>query len=395
MSTAFRLALADLRHEKLMALCTALAVAAVLAPLLVLAGLRNGVIEGLRGALLEDPRAREIISASNSTFSPDWLAQMRTRPDIAFIAPRTRALAATLLLERPDGSRQSRVELIPSDAGDPLLAGDAPQGTGLILSAPAAARLEARAGDVLIGKLGRILDGRRETLALEFRVQSVAPVSAFGRDGAFITLGVAVGLEDWQEGRGQLTVTADLQQMPARESFAGFRAYAHQIEDIPALTAMLRAQGIETVSRAEDVAQLLTLDRGLARLFMAIALVGGAGFLLSLGAGLWANVRRKHLSLAGLRLMGAQRGLLIVFPTAQAVILSGAGALLAVALAQTTAAAINAGFDIAAFNHKLCDITLTHCAIGVGFALIGALAASSLAAWHASTAEPFDAVRGP
>ncbi len=395
MMIAFRLALADLRHEKLMALCTTLAVAAVLAPLLVLAGLRSGVIEGLRAALLEDARAREIVSASNSTFTQDWLQQIRARPDITFIAPRTRALAATLLLERADGTRQSRVELIPSDTGDPLLAGDAPQGEGLILSTQAAARLDARAGDVLIGRLGRILEGRRETLALEFRVQSIAPVSAFARDGAFITLPVATGLEDWQEGRGTLTTTADLRTLDTRVSFAGFRAYARQIEDIPPLVAMFRAGEIETVSRAEDVAQLLTLDRGLSRLFFIIALVGGIGFLLSLGAGLWANVVRKRMSLAGLRLMGAQRSVLIVFPTAQAAVLSVGGALLAVALAQGTAAAINAGFDIATFNHKLCDITLMHCVIGVSFALVGALLASTLAAWHASTTEPFDAVRGP
>ena len=54
------LAFADLWFERRLALCTILGMAAVLAPLIVLAGLRAGVVEGVREALLEDPRTREI-----------------------------------------------------------------------------------------------------------------------------------------------------------------------------------------------------------------------------------------------------------------------------------------------------------------------------------------------
>ena len=57
-----RLALADIWHERVLFLCSALGCAAVLAPLIVLFGLRQGVVAGLRAELLEDPRAREIAS---------------------------------------------------------------------------------------------------------------------------------------------------------------------------------------------------------------------------------------------------------------------------------------------------------------------------------------------
>ena len=53
--TVARLALADLWAEVTLALCSVVALAAVLAPLMVLAGLRAGVLDGLRQTLLQNP----------------------------------------------------------------------------------------------------------------------------------------------------------------------------------------------------------------------------------------------------------------------------------------------------------------------------------------------------
>ena len=60
-----RLALADIWHERVLFLCSALGCAAVLAPLILLFGLRQGVVAGLRAELLEDPRAREVVSVAH------------------------------------------------------------------------------------------------------------------------------------------------------------------------------------------------------------------------------------------------------------------------------------------------------------------------------------------
>ena len=72
-----RLALADIWHEKVLFLCSALGCAAVLAPLIVLFGLREGVVAGLRAELLEDPRAREVVSIVNRTLEPALFARLR------------------------------------------------------------------------------------------------------------------------------------------------------------------------------------------------------------------------------------------------------------------------------------------------------------------------------
>jgi len=326
--TAVRLAMADLLAERLLAACTVLALAAVLAPLVILAGLRAGVVQGLRELLLEDPRAREVATAANRSFDAALLARLAARPDVAFLAPRTRTLAASLLVERSDApGAGTRVELIPTAPGDPLLP-VGPEGAGhVVLTASAAARLRVGAGDALTGRLARVLDGRRESVPLALTVQAVAPPAAFPRDAAFVPLALAVLVEDFQDGRvgppGDLSALA-----PAgRTEYAGFRLYARRLEAVPALDAALRADGIEVVSRAADVFGLLRVDRNLGLLFGLVAGLGGAGFLVSLGAGLWANVERKRVALAQLRFLGLRAGALRLFPVAQALVLAASGVL--------------------------------------------------------------------
>ena len=50
------MALRDYWHERALSLCAVLALATVLAPLLILFGVRNGVISNLQERLLHDPR---------------------------------------------------------------------------------------------------------------------------------------------------------------------------------------------------------------------------------------------------------------------------------------------------------------------------------------------------
>ena len=61
LSQIFRLVFADLGHEKLLSLCQVVAIAAVLAPLLVLFGLREGVIGTLIERLNRDPTLRLVV----------------------------------------------------------------------------------------------------------------------------------------------------------------------------------------------------------------------------------------------------------------------------------------------------------------------------------------------
>ena len=396
-STAIRLAMADLLHERLLAACTVLALAAVLAPLVILAGLRAGLVQGLRELLLEDPRAREVTTAANRSFDAALLARLAARPDVAFLAPRTRTLAASLLVERPDAPGSgTRVELIPTAPGDPLLP-VGPVGTdSVVLTAPAAARLRVGAGDALSGRLARVLDGRRESVLLALTVQAVAPPAAFPRDAAFVPLALAVMVEDFQDGQGSPPETVTALAAPDRAEYAGFRLYARRLEEVPALDAALQAQGIEVVSRAADVSGLLRVDRNLGLLFGLVAGLGGLGFLVSLGAGLWANVERKRVPLAQLRFLGLRAGSLQLFPMAQAVVLAALGVMAALAAALAAAVVVNRSFaGTLALDRPLCLITPGLAATAAAITLAGAVLVAAAAGTRAARVEPWEGVSTP
>ncbi|MCK7575183.1 MAG: hypothetical protein MZV65_04350 [Chromatiales bacterium] len=70
------LAAAHLRHDWILTLCLVIALTAVIAPLLVLLGLKHGTIETLRERLVEDPVYRELRPTQTQPYSEDWFAQV-------------------------------------------------------------------------------------------------------------------------------------------------------------------------------------------------------------------------------------------------------------------------------------------------------------------------------
>lgn len=385
-----RLALADLWHERVLFLCSALGCAAVLAPLIVLFGLRQGVVAGLRAELLDDPRAREVVSVVNRTLEPALFQRLSADPRIAFLVPRTRALSATIVIENPAREGQGvRMELLPTAEGDPLLPGVTPGADGLVLSATAAERLGLRVGDAALASVARSRGAEREVLSLPLRVAGIAPPSAALRDAAFATVPVLLLVEDFLDG------TAGADARPGSESeararpFAGFRLHAARLEDVPALDREFRLAGIEVASRAEAVAGLLRLDRNLALLFLAIAGAGGAGYLVSLGVGLWAQVERKRRDLALLSLLGLKRRALLALPLIQAAAVALAGAVMAFAIAASVATVLNRAFaGTVTGDRPVCLLTAGMGLAAAGVTLGGALLAAVLAGLRAAAVPP-------
>ena len=65
------MALRDYWHERALSLCAVLALATVLAPLLILFGVRNGVISNLQERLLQDPRNLEIVPVGSGKYGKE------------------------------------------------------------------------------------------------------------------------------------------------------------------------------------------------------------------------------------------------------------------------------------------------------------------------------------
>jgi putative ABC transport system permease protein len=82
----------DYRNEWQMSGFFILALAAVLGPMLILFGLKFGIIGSMLDNLIQDPRNREIRPIGSGRYDRVWIEQLRNRDEVAFIIPRTRAV---------------------------------------------------------------------------------------------------------------------------------------------------------------------------------------------------------------------------------------------------------------------------------------------------------------
>ena len=121
--TVIRMSLRDYLYERLLSACAILGLAAVLAPLLVLFGVKSGIINTMADRLIENPKNREIAAVGSGRFDDAWFRAVSDLSAVAFVIPQTRSIAASMVLVNREGAapRSVPVDLIPTGNGDPLL----------------------------------------------------------------------------------------------------------------------------------------------------------------------------------------------------------------------------------------------------------------------------------
>ncbi len=392
-----RLASRDYFHEGLMSSCFVLALAAVLGPMMVLFGLKFGIVGAMVDQLIENPLNREVRPVGSGHFDQDWLEKVRARPDVAFLIPRTRSIAATIELNSEHSSRIVSVELIASDHGDPLLPPDSPlpQGTTtVVLSQSAAEKLGVASGDTLDGSLARRFRGKQERVHLPLSVAAIAPARAYSRDGAFVSLALLEALEDFRDGRAVPDLGWEGEPAETNRTYPGFRLYARTIYDVAGLRDAFARLNVDVHTRSAEIELVQRMNRNLTAIYWAIAIVGLVGFSLSLGASLWANIDRKRKELSVLRLVGFRTADIVWFPMVQALFTAVLGWALAVAIYQTTALVIN---DMMAAQlesgQQVCRLLPWHYAIALLLTSTAAVLAAGLAGLRSARVEPSDSLR--
>lgn len=393
----FRLATRDYRHEWQMSGCFVLALAAVLGPMLVLFGLKFGIVGGMIEQLVEEPANREIRPVGSGRFTRDWLGGLRQRDDVEFLVPRTRSIAATIELRSKQSNRILKIEMIPSDHGDPLLGNAAATPDGLraiVLSQSAAAKLDVAAGDRVDGSLARRYQGKRERVHLPLEVAAVAPAAAFSRDGAFADLVLVEALEDFRDGHSVPALGWQGDTSTQQRTYPGFRLYARSIYEVSSLQEALTNAGIDVRTRAADIELVMKMDRNLSTIYWAIAIIGLIGFSLSLGASLWANVDRKRKELSVLRLVGFRTGDIVWFPMIQAFYTAVLGWALAAGIYQGAALAINDMLSPQmAEGQQVCLLLPEHYIAALVVTVLSAVLAAALAGMRSARIAPSDGLR--
>ena len=389
------LAFSDYRHEWIISGCAVLALSAVLIPLLVLFGLKYGIITNLLDPLIENPQYREIAPIGSGNYDPAWFEELRNRDDVAFVVPRTRSLAASIRIRALDSDigRIIDAELIPSADGDPSLdeGAGAPRGyDSVVLSTRAAESLGVDVGDRIEGIVARQRNSRQESERLPLTVTGIAPISAFARDGVFVSVDLIAAVEDFLDGRAVPVLRWEgSEPRPADRSFASFRLYASTIQDVDGLRRHFNDRAIEVRTSASDIELVEKLDRNLSIVYWVIALIAIVGYCLSFATTVWANVDRKQREFSVLRLTGFRTSEIVWFPLLQGVFTAAFGWFVAVVVYMTAQGTLNALFSSTiGGGQPVSRLEIWHLFAALGMTLIAAVAAAVVGGRRVAHLEP-------
>ena len=393
-----RLSFRDYSHEWRMSGCFILALSSVLAPMMILFGLKFGIVSTMIHELVENPVNREIRPIGSGRYDDAWIDQYRNRGDVEFIIPKTRALAATIQLKSTTANRIVSTELLATASGDPLLAGltrvpkDYYQ---VILSQSAAKKLKVKTGDTIDASLARQFQGKRERVHLPLEVVDIADEVVTARSVAFVNLDLLIASEQFKDGRvvEELGWEGNSDAMEERV-YPSFRLYARSIYDVENLVTDLEREGARVKANVGEINTVQSIDENLSVIFWIIACVGAFGFAFSLGASLWANVDRKRKELSVLRLVGFKSGRIIMFPVLQALYTAVLGWLFAVLVYLAFEYLIN--FFLAPqlnLDRALCFLLTEHFLWALGITLVIAVFAAILGGFRAARIEPSDGLR--
>lgn len=414
------LAFRDYAHEALLSACAVLGLAAVLTPLLVLYGVKFGVVQTLTERLRNDPANLEISPVTSGRYTAEYLAGLAAHPDVAFVLPRTRAIAATMTLNSGQG-RHLLVSLEPTAPGDPLLLRHGaripdmprpgrPEATqsgaaafmeplGVALSATAAEKLGVRPGAVLQGRVERRYRGRAQSAETALRVVSVLPLAAQQKDVAYVPLALLEAAEDFRDGRAVPELGAqngwigEARPIEPRV-YPGFRLYARNLDAVMTLRRAFAAQKLDVYTHAEEIEQVSSLARALNLIFALICAAAAAGFLASTASSALAGVKRKERILGLLRLTGFSTGALMLFPLAQSLFTAVLGTALASGIYMAAATVINRLFsaDLRGLE-QVCRLLPEHFLLALAAVVTLSLAAALGPALRAARIEPSEVIR--
>ncbi|MGG2398338.1 ABC transporter permease [Pseudomonas sp. SH1-B] len=387
------LAWQDYRREARLSACSVLALVAVIAPLLVLFGLKHGLVGSLTERLRSDAAVREIIPLGGARLQADFIEALSQRADVAFAIPRTRQIAATSELQA--GSRRVGVEMLPTAAGDPLLDNlPVPQTLQqVVLSHSAAEKLGVRAGSELQARFGRQRAGVLQWQQSTVQVLAVLPLAAFERDALLAPAALLEAVEDYRDG---LAVEAlgwpGATASPAPRIYPGFRLYARTLDDVEPLRQYFAAQQLQVVTQAAQIAQVQALSRNLDLLFWLICALALGGAVAASSAAALAAVERKQRELAVLRLLGLGSAALLLFLIAQALYSGLFASLLAALLYRLAESGLNHLF-VQVPGEYASRLLPVHYLIALGTVLLASACAAALGGWRVARIDASQGIR--
>ncbi len=397
---ALVLAVRDWLHERTLSFCAVLALAGMLAPVLVLQGVRNGVITGMRDNLLKNPTVLVISPYSGkSSYSKEWVESLAKLPGARFAIGRIREIAMDVSVKSASG-KSLPVHMEPCAPGEPVLEHfglrmpDDGKKPGIVVSARAAENLDVKAGDVLMAQLSRKnAAGVYESFPLALTVCGILPKEASDRRMAFLPLSILEAIQDYRDGIAVPSLGMPGEERRTERDYASFRLYADSLDSVEGLALALKAQGVEVRTKAPEIAAIRAIDTSLARVIAILSLAIACGFAAFSISSTKGAVQRKLRMLGLLRLFGMRRTCLVVYPLAQACLTSLAGILLALSAYALVGVTIDSYFAEQTGGMTICSLAAGDFALSVAGVLLLSGLSAVYAAFQAASVDPSSVIR--
>ena len=315
------LALRDLVRDRFFFICNVAVVVGMLAPLLVLFGVKNGVYEALIGELLSNPATMQIDTLGNNGFDADQIDAIRGWDDVAFITPKVRSQFDYVNVYVPEARAMRDALVIPSGTGDPTLPeGVLLEGFKVAVSPQLAEQLNLETG----GHIQLITQAENRNRQLVLKVEVVAVLKPSVASGNTVLAPYA--LLDLIEAFYDAYALPDygiLEGRPLSErvsSYEGIRLYGASLEGLAALQTRLESfLAVGTRARTREVEALLGLGHNLNLALALVTSLATAGLFAALVFSFWTDVMRKRATLASIALLGVPPSRLALFPLIQGV----------------------------------------------------------------------------
>ena len=379
------LAFKELRHDWKATGVLLCVIVSIVTPLLILFGLKQGVINTQRELLLNDPCNLEIKMLGHYHLSPLWFEQKAKDSRIQFIIPITRFLNTDINIIDKE-NKNSFVDLIPTGQGDPLLkltAIAAPvQDNEVLITHALAKRLHINKGEQIQSQLFRKMNNESQTSHASLLVKDILPdYSCLQRSAILTTLNFLKTVEDFKEGQQvdlfkvennklvtlkkkpndfkqlsknnhsffssknknpelieQPIKTESVVPTQTKTTYAKARIFAKSLEDVTALSDELRSSSeeIEVISKAAEIEKLKQLNHFLNILLLIVLLIGAVGGGLALGGNFLLTIERKRLQIAQLRLLGIGKKQITLFLWVQGIVITSTAFIMASLLSLIT-----------------------------------------------------------
>ena len=380
-----------------MSFCITSSLIAVIAPLLLLFGLKFGIISQLQDELARDPRNLEIKMLSSGSYTEEWIINLRENNDVGFAIGQTRSLNTLADIVKDKSHFIESTEVIPTAKGDPLL-GDLQLKNNheVILTTEAARQLAVTKGDTIHLRVMRQLNEHREWGDKQLEVAGVLPPTYFNRPAIFVSESLLLLLESFRDGyiSQELGVETGIKNDNKKSIFSKARLYASNIDVVAKIDNWLKAQRIETISRLAEIENIKNINRVLGLIFNTIAITALIGCISSLIGSFLANVDRKRKNIAVLRLLGFTGPGIGLFIIIQGLIITAMAYLGGYSLYFVGSEIFNQTLaSNQSTEHMVCKITLAHSVIAFVISLIIATVVASIGAHRAIAIQPAESLR--